>query len=199
MIDDEMDGAAERVVAAFRSVVDDLYTLRLTSLPGRDLLELTGLVEAQLRRLAGFDHVLVAALAASQVHEQVGARSTAALLVQALRVSPGEATGRVRAAKELGPRTDVTGGPMEPLFPVVARAQADGVISPVHARIVTSTVRDLPVTVRAEHGEALEEFLVDQARDHAPDVLARTARHAGPCSTRTAPWLAMRTTTAAAA
>ena len=67
---------------------------------------------------------------------------------------------------------------MEPLFPAVARAQADGVISPVHARIVTSTVRDLPVAVRAEHGEALEEFLVDQARDHAPDVLARTARHA---------------------
>ena len=178
MIDEAVGGVVERVVAAFSSVVDDLYALCLTSLPGRDLLELSQLIERQLRRLAWFDHTLVAALVSSDAYLAVGARSTASLLVHALRVSPGEASVRVRAARELGPRVDYTGGAMEPQFPAVARAQADGVISASHARVVTSTVRDLPATVRAAHGEALAEFLVDQAREHAPDFLTRAAKHA---------------------
>ena len=128
--------------------------------------------------MAGYDHAVVAELVGCDAHAEVGARTTASLLVQTLRVSPGEATLRVRAAKELGPRADFTGGSMDPQFPIAAAAQADGVISAAHARIITTTVRDLPAAVRAEHGAALERFLVDQACDHAPDFLTRTAKHA---------------------
>ena len=78
-------------------------------------------------------------------------------------MSPAEAAARVRAARELGPRTDFTGGPMLPQFAHVAAAQADGSISAAHARIITATVRDLPSAVRAEHGVPVEQFLVDQA------------------------------------
>ena len=39
-------------------------------------------------------------------------------------------------------------------------------------------MRDLPSQVRAEHGVPVEQFLVDQARAHAPDYLAKTAKHA---------------------
>jgi hypothetical protein len=170
--------AAAEAVAAFTSAVDEVAALPLTLLPAQALIELTVLVETQLRRITGLDHTLIAALVASDAYAEVGVRNTAALLVQALRVSPGDASSRVRAAKELGPRTDVTGGPMEPEFAHVAAAQAEGVISAVHARVVTATVRDLPAAVRAEHGESLERFLVDQARAHAPDFVARTARHA---------------------
>ena len=150
----------------------------MTSLPRLALVELPGRIETQLRRMTSFDHALVTALVDSDACGDVGARNTAAVLVQALRVSPSEAAARVRAAKELGPRTDFTGGPMEPQFEHVAAAQADGFISAAHARVITSTVRDLPSAVRAEHGEPLEEFLVDQARGHAPDYLAKTAKHA---------------------
>ena len=73
---------------------------------------------------------------------------------------------------------DFTGGRMEPRFEHVAAAQADGLISAAHARVITGTVRELPSAVRTEHGEPLEQFLVEQACAQAPHYLARTAKHA---------------------
>ena len=75
-----------------------------------------------------FDHAVVAALVESDACADVGATNTASLLVQALRVSPVEAAARVRAAADLGPRMDFTGGRMPPQFEHVAAAQADGLI-----------------------------------------------------------------------
>ena len=138
--DDGIEGDAGVAVAGLTAAVDALLGLPVTSLPGVGLIGLARLVEVQARRLPAFDHVLVAALASSGVCAEVGARNTAAVLVQALRVSPGEAAGRVRAAKQLGPRVDVTAGPMPPRYPEVAAAQADGEISVAHARAVTTTL-----------------------------------------------------------
>ena len=126
MGEDGVEGDAVGAVAALTAAVDALLGLPVTSLPGLALIELTRLVEVQARRLPAFDHVLVAALASSGVYAEVGARNTATVLVQALRLSPGEAASRVRAARELGPRVDFTGGAMAPLYPGVAAAQADG-------------------------------------------------------------------------
>ena len=173
-----MDVAADFAVAAFTSAVDGLLSLALTSLPGLALIELSGRVEFQLRRLACFDQAVVTALVDCDAYAEVGARNTVALLVQALRISPTEAGARVRAAKDLGPRTDFTGGPMKPSFELVAAAQADGSISSAHARVITATVASLPIAARGEHGEPLERFLVGQACAHAPDFLARAAKHA---------------------
>ena len=178
MGDSEMDVAAHDAAAAFTSAVDGLLALALPSLPGLALVELTGRVETELRRMASFDHGLVASLLDSSACSDVGAGSTASLLIQVLRVSPGEAFARVRAALELGPRRDFTSGPLKPQFEHVAAAQADGSISTAHARVITGTVRDLPCVARTEHGESLERFLVDQARAHAPHYLARSAKHA---------------------
>ena len=178
MGDSEIDVAADLAVTAFTSAVDGLLALPLALLPGLALIELTSRVESQLRRMACFDQALIAALVDCDAYAEVGARNTGSLLVQALRISPTEAGARVRAAKDLGPRTDFTGGPMKPSFEFVAAAQADGSISAAHARVITATVASLPIASRAEHGEPLERFLVEQACAHAPDFLARTAKHA---------------------
>ena len=178
MGDSEIDVAADRAAAALTFAVDELLALPLALLPGLALIELCGRIESQLRRMACFDQALIAALVDCDAYAEVGARNTGSLLVQALRISPTEAGARVRAAKDLGPRTDFTGGPMEPSFEHVAAAQADGSISSTHARVITATVASLPIASRAEHGEPLERFLVEQACAHAPDFLARTAKHA---------------------
>jgi hypothetical protein len=109
---------------------------------------------------------------------EVGARNTATVLVQALRVSPGEAAARVRAARDLGPRVDFTGGAMAALYPGVAAAQADGEVSVAHARVIVSTVDTVPAAARAEHGDAVETFLVELARQQSPDRVARAGVHA---------------------
>ena len=178
MGDDGIEGDALAAVAALTAAVDGLLSLPLTSLPGLGLIELTRLVEVQARRLPAFDHVLVAALASSGVYAEVGARNTATVLVQALRLSPSEAAGRVRAAKELGPQVDFTGGPMPPLYPLVAAAQAEGEISVAHARAVTTTVHKIPTAVRAEHGDAVEAFLVELAQQQSADRVAKAGTHA---------------------
>ena len=170
--------AADRVAAAFTSAVDGLLDVALTSLPGLALIELLGRVETQLRRMTSFDHALVTALVDSDACVDVGARNTAAVLVQALRVSPSEAAARVRAAKDLGPRTDFTGGPMEPLFEHVAAAQADGfdLRRPRpghHQHGAGPAVRGADRTRRAA-GTVLGR----PGPRHAPDYLAKTAKHA---------------------
>ncbi len=173
---DGVEGDAVDAVAALTAAVDGILALPVTSLTGLALIELARLVEVQARRLPAFDHSLVAALAGSGVHCEVGARNTATVLVHALRLSPSEAAGRVRAAKELGPRVDFTGGAMEPLYPAVAAAQADGDISVAHARVITSTVHQLPAALKAKHGDGLERYLLDEARITTPAAVADTGR-----------------------
>ncbi len=173
---DGVEGDAVEAVAALTAAVDGLLALPVTSLTGLALIELARLVEVQARRLPAFDHSLVAALAGSGVHADVGARNTATVLVQALRLSHSEAAGRVRAATELGPRVDFTGGAMEPLYPAVAAAQADGEISVAHARVITSTVHALPSALRAKHGDGLERYLLGEAQITNPAAVADTGR-----------------------
>ncbi len=62
MIDIGGEGDAASAVAALTCAVDDLTSVALTSLPGSALIEVAHLVETQLRRMASFDHALVAAL-----------------------------------------------------------------------------------------------------------------------------------------
>lgn len=179
---DGAEGAA--VVAALTAAVDDLLSLPLTGLA---LVELAVLVETQTRRLPGFDHALIGELNAHAVAAELGARNTASVLVAALRLSPAEASARVRAAKELGPRVDLTGAPMPPLHPDVAAAQARGGISAGHARVITATVADLPTALRGVHEQPLEGFLVEQSLSHAPDHVVASRGTRSPSSTPTAP------------
>ena len=65
---------------------------------------------------------------------------------------------------------------MEPQFPLVAAAQADGELSDRHAAVVTRTVEKLPVEVRDEFGDWLESTLVEHGRHLDPALLDRHAR-----------------------
>lgn len=66
-------------------------------------------VEVHRRRLAAFDHALIGELETRRTAERLGARSTAGLLRDVLRVSPHEAAGRVKAARRLGVHETITG------------------------------------------------------------------------------------------
>src|SRR5882757_4541840 len=95
-----------------------------------------GGVETQHRRLPVVDHALIAELDHRGAAGELMARDTAALLREVLRVSPREATARHEAAVDLGPGYSFAGQPRPPLLPVVAAAQAEGAISPEHARVI---------------------------------------------------------------
>ena len=163
------------VVARLSGSVDQLQTLQLTSLSDDDLLALLRDLETEKRRLAVADHLLAAEIDSRGTAREHGCKDTATLLSQLLRISPGEASDRVHAAADIGPRRGLTGEVLPPIFGRVAAAQAAGSISTAHARIVTDTVDALPAAVQAEHDETVETFLVEQAQNFDPKVLAKVA------------------------
>ena len=131
--------------------------------------------EADARRSAVTSHAVIAELEARGTAREHGCPSTATLLVQALRINPTDASGRVRDAANLGPRRGLTGEVLPPIFAQVAAAQAAGAISPAHARVITRTIDKLPEAIQAEHEEAVQTALVDQAHSCTPQQLAQVA------------------------
>ena len=96
--------------------VDELQTLQLSSLSDGDLLGVLRDLETHKRRLATADHQLVAEIGSRGLARERGCKDTATLLRQLLRVTPHEASGRVRAAADMGPRRGLTGEVLAPVF-----------------------------------------------------------------------------------
>ncbi|HEY3716653.1 MAG TPA: DUF222 domain-containing protein [Jatrophihabitantaceae bacterium] len=173
------EGAVAPVAALLdqlSTTMDALIALDLTRLSRDELLGLLRGVETQDRRLPVVDHALIAELDHRGSAGELMARDTASLLREVLRVSPREAQARCQVAVDLGPGRTVTGQPRPPLLPVVAAAQAEGSISPDHARVIAKTVSELPKDVEAEHGAAVETRLVAEAQRFDPSVLATLAQ-----------------------
>ena len=115
-----------------------MITLPLGTFTGDDVLAVLRGVEVEKNRLSTADHALIAELESQGAAHEHACPSTANLLSQALRVSPTDASIRVRAAADLGPRRGLTGEVLPPIFAQVAAAQADGVISRPRCRPSTT-------------------------------------------------------------
>ncbi|HJQ43993.1 MAG TPA: DUF222 domain-containing protein, partial [Jatrophihabitantaceae bacterium] len=117
---------AQQGVELLAAGVDALLDADLCALSPTELIEAVQRLEVVKRRLAAVDHALIAELESRNVAGEFARRSTADLLVEALRIDAREATGRVRAAAELGPRRGLSGESLPPIFAAVAAAQAEG-------------------------------------------------------------------------
>jgi hypothetical protein len=169
------DDQTETAVAALEAVLDGLLGVELAGLVGRDLLELLERVEVQQRRRAVVDHRLIAEVDVRGVAAQLCVPSTVTLLRELLRVTPGEATARVRAADSMGPRRQLSGAVLSPVFERVAAAQAAGTISVGHAGVITKTIQALPAVVQAESAVEVEVELLEYASRFDPGQLGQLA------------------------
>jgi hypothetical protein len=150
-------------VAQLRAAVDGLLSAEWAMLSGADLTACFTELETQRRRLEAVDHAVVAALGEQQVAGQYGRQSVVDLLGALARVAPGEAKARVCAARDLGPRRELTGAPLAPIFARVAAAQQLGDISAAHARVIVGWVEKIPTHLAWEASGPAEEFLVEHA------------------------------------
>ena len=162
-------------LAALAGAIDSLQLADWPDLSDDEILAAELAVEVQRRRLASIDHALVAELEVRSVAAQHLLRGTPHLLAELLHLDLGEARARVRAAADLGPRTTVTGGPLEPVHPATAAAQADGTISERHATVITRAVHGLPRSLDPDVVDAAERTLADHAQHLAPSELGRVA------------------------
>ncbi len=169
--------APAATLAGAHSLVDGLLAADLTVPTDDELLVDLRELERLSRRLVAVGHGLIAEAQTRCLPHSLGAASMAVLLGQLLRLHPGEARARVRAAEAAGPRRALTGEPLEPIFRDVAAAQVAGDISAEHARVIVRAVEALPAALQAEHSEAVERDLVGFAAALDPADLHKAAQH----------------------
>jgi len=155
--------------------VDFLQRESLDSLDDHEMLAVFRDLETQRRRLPTVDHRLITELECRCTGRKLLSRGTPGLLTELLHVDVAEAKARVRAAGVLGPRTALTGEPLDPVHPATAAAQAAGTISEKHARVVTGTIGRLPHSLDEDTVGSAEQSLVNQAQGLRPSELIKVA------------------------
>jgi hypothetical protein len=167
------------VVAAsgLPAAVAELAGCSLSTLVDEELLAVVRATERARRQLEALDATLIAELDARNLPGRLVLRGPAQLLSGLLNLSPAESSARVRQARELGPRTTLTGDRLPPLLPATAAARTEGAITAKHAEVIIQTMTrlrtaHLPVPDQAD----AEVFLVEQAQTFNTTILAGIAR-----------------------
>lgn len=130
-------------------------------------------LETARRRQAAVSHNLVAGLAKEDPAALGG--PVHKVVADWLRISPAEARRRLYNAKQLAPRTSLTGEMLPPDLPATAKAWRAGVLDDQHLRVIQTFCRDLPVDIPAAAVEAAERFLAHQSSNLRPDQLQKIA------------------------
>lgn len=167
-------------LARLREAVDDFITAVETG--GLDHLDAVGKValllglEEQRRRLPLADHAMIVDAQAYDLAGRYAFASLSMMLVKTLRLSPGEAAGRVHAAEAVGRRSSMLGQPLAPLRPVLAAAQRAGEVSPEQVGIVTRALGQLPSSADPGEMAEVEQTLTGHAQVFGPKELRLIAR-----------------------
>jgi hypothetical protein len=148
---------------------------QLTSVPDAELLAELVALEAELARVQYRQLTVLAELNARNVPGQLGLRGLADLIAAQVRCTRTEARKRAQAVERFGTRRALTGEALEPVYPNVAEAFADGAMGAAHAAAIADTVEAIPVADRAEHAAQVETTLLEHARTADP----RTVRLLG--------------------
>lgn len=171
-----MDTIAAEALGSVRAGIDALLSCGLGALAAPELTELLSGLETQRRRLEAVDQRLLATMGERGVAGEFARSTTAELMVTLLRVSPREAKARVNRSLDMGPRRELTGESLEPIFPLVAEAQQNGEISAAHASAVTTCIYSIPSAIAPEAAPIAEELLVEASRHCEPALVVRTAQ-----------------------
>ena len=83
----------------------------------------------------------------AQLAQTHGQPSTAALLRHALNIGPGDARGRVRAARQVLPQDAISGGEIPPRLPALGHALRAGALGAEQTTIVVKTMNRIPTDI----------------------------------------------------
>ncbi len=173
-----MNSSREDIEVAYKSLDAALDAVAALSYDALTLTEKRNLLvrlETHRRRLPSVEHPLLSILVAECRPEDLGSASHAEPLTMALRVSADEAKRRLAEARDLGPRTSMTGEPLQPLMPTTAAAQADGKIGAENVAVVRKYFKKLPNWVDDAKREKAEKRLADMASEFGPADLRKLA------------------------
>lgn len=170
----------DHALTQFRASLDQLIAaVDDGGLDHHDDFELVGFLqgfEVERNRMALIDHQAVRQAEARSLAERLGQSRLTTVLTNALRISAGEASRRVRAAAAIGDRVSMLGDDLPPSRPVLAVAQRAGQVSPEQVAVIERALDKVdrrgfdPAEV-----DAAEAFLTEQASTFGPKDLKQLA------------------------
>ena len=166
---------AAGAMAGLRAALDAFAECDLGALSRDELVTLIDEYETLTCRQPAEGHRLLDQLQQETSAREMGAKSWNAVLPIRWRLSAAEAGRRLHEAAVLGPRRALTGEPLPPLLPVVAAAQAGGLITAEHVRVLRDAMADLPGFVGLAERETFEADLVKLAGGVGPKELKDAA------------------------
>ena len=170
--------SAEDVFAAYAELdaaFDKVLGLSHDALTHADLVVVMARMEQNLRRASAVAHPMINRLVAEASPQALGGKSLADLLCTGLKISKSEATRRIADARDLGPRTALTGETLEPQLPRTAAAQERGELGAEHVKIIRSFFAHLPAWVDYQTRELAENDLVSSGAGLKPEELGQVA------------------------
>ncbi|MET0898073.1 MAG: HNH endonuclease signature motif containing protein, partial [Mycobacterium sp.] len=166
------------VLGAF-DVIDAAVTTILASDPTRrstaELVLVLRRAQTVFNRLPAILHREVAALRQQATPAELGDTLQRAL-AEILRISRSEANRLVDDAENLGPRTALSGEPMQPWLAATSAAQAEGAITAGHVAVIRGFMSELPGHINTVQREEAEQTLVSLARRKRPEEVRKEAR-----------------------
>jgi hypothetical protein len=168
-------GEVRAALAGHRGATASLVDVDFTGLDTAELLALQSERERHARMEAMIDHRIQAALMAQAAPHEIGGKSWKDVLATRMRISGKEASRRVTAAAELGPRYAIGGEVLEPLLPACAEALLSGTINTEHIAIIRSTLVEAKRYVSTAELVQIESDLVAAATRDTPETLKAAA------------------------
>lgn len=162
-------------LAGQRAATATLIEADFTGLDTADLLALQSEREQHARMEAMIDHRIQAALMAQAAPHEIGGKSWKDVLATRMRISRKEASRRVAAAAELGPRYAIGGEVLEPLLPACAQALLASTINTEHITIIGNTLVQAKKYVSTAELAQIESDLVAAATRDTPETLKAAA------------------------
>lgn len=133
-------------------------------------------MDAVRRQLSSADYPIVSEVEARALPDKELTRTAAGYLGKLWRLTPREASARVREANALRPRTALTGEVLDPLRPATAEARRLGILGDSQVRVILKTLSQLPPNLPVGQVDSAERILVQAAHSLHADDLSKVAQ-----------------------
>ncbi len=159
------------------AVVSSLAAADLSVLDESQLLSLIRTMERVRRTAESFDNLAIPEVEARGIPARYVLRGTSQFVAGLLNLAPAESSIRVRHARELGVRVQLSGERLEPLLPALAAARTGGSVSAKQADVIIRCLGKLRAgSLAVDELAKAEAFLVEQAELFDATTLAGIAK-----------------------
>ncbi|MGB3483656.1 MAG: HNH endonuclease signature motif containing protein [Mycobacterium sp.] len=159
----------------FETASAALGTLSIDGFNPTELLAIQARRETIARQQPVLDHKIYQRLRHDTTPTALGDTTWKRILAERLRISDSDAQRRLDHADVLGPRTSLTGQPLEPVYPNTSAGQAVGAIGAEHLTTITRFFKKLPKSIDYQTREEAEATLAQHATQLGPDSFRQVA------------------------